>query len=78
MPLPKERINMNKVKLWRIERGLSQWDLAAAASIPRWAIQLIEGGHRNPTNTERCSLSKILNVEQEALFQNLSKADKPQ
>ena len=59
---------MNQVKFWRMERGLSQYELAVASNVPRWAIQLIENGIRNPTSVERFNLASTLGIEELSLF----------
>ena len=59
---------MNKAKLWRIERGLSQWELADATGIPRWKLQLFEGGHRLPTQDEINTFAAALNIDPRELF----------
>ena len=58
----------NQITLWRIERGLSQWELASASGIPRWTLQLIERGHRAPSSVERETLARTLAVDEEKLF----------
>lgn len=59
---------MNKLKLWRLERGLSQVDLSQATGIYRWNIQLIELGIRPPTPEQMQTLSEALGAPIEKLF----------
>jgi putative transcriptional regulator len=39
----------NRLKVARVERGLTQAELAAIAGVTRQTIGLIEGGRYNPT-----------------------------
>jgi len=66
----------NLIALWRIERGLNQWELSSASGIPRWTLQLIERGHRTPTHQECQALTKALAVDQKKLFPKISEAKK--
>jgi DNA-binding XRE family transcriptional regulator len=59
---------MNLLKFYRVESGLSQWELAKASGVPRWAIQLIEQGHRCPSSKERSALASTFAVSEDALF----------
>lgn len=59
---------MNKLRYWRLERGLSQHELAEASGIRRWAVQLIEAGHRIPSSDELEQLSLALGVEVKRLL----------
>ena len=62
----------NQLTLWRIERGLSQWELAGASGVPRWAVQLIECGHRLPSPGERTAIACALAVDENHLFPSQS------
>ena len=53
---------MNTLKFWRIERGLSQLELAQASGVGRWAIQLAETGIRPLEPAERERLSNTLGI----------------
>lgn len=53
---------MNKLKVWRLERGLSQIELAQASGVARWTIQLIESSIRGPKPEELIALSEALGV----------------
>ena len=59
---------MSKLKTWRIERNLSQYELAAATGVPRWRIQLLEGAFREPEKEEVETLACALGVQPEDLF----------
>lgn len=59
---------MNKLRLWRLDRGLSQLELAEASGVNRWLIQLFETGIRLPTTTEMVCLSEALGVSQDSIF----------
>jgi len=59
---------MSKLKTWRIERNLSQHELAAATGLPRWKIQLIEGGVQHPSPQEADALAAGLGVKVNDLF----------
>lgn len=59
---------MNKLRFWRLERELSQIELAAASGVGRWAIQLYEMGVRAPKEDEQVALSYALGVDQAKLF----------
>jgi transcriptional regulator with XRE-family HTH domain len=60
---------MNKLKLWRMERGLSQYELAEAAQIARWKIQLLELGIQAPSKDEYGRLLGALGVNSSELKQ---------
>ncbi len=59
---------MNKVRYWRNERALSQVELAAATSLPRWTIQLIELDIHQPTPKEREVISAALGINVASIF----------
>lgn len=50
----------NGLKFWRIERRISQVELATATGIPRYRIQLIEQGVAPLTPEEAIKISKTL------------------
>lgn len=58
----------NKLKIWRMERRLSQYELAQASGVPRWAIQLGENDLREFSREERAALALALGVLVEHLF----------
>ena len=53
---------MNRVRFWRLERGLSQMDLSHATQIPRYRIQLCEQGYIALECTELERIAEVLNV----------------
>ncbi|MEO5667031.1 MAG: helix-turn-helix transcriptional regulator [Bdellovibrionota bacterium] len=59
---------MNKLKYWRLERGLNQLELADAADVPRWRIQQAEGGYCLPSKDQMGKLAFALGVKLEQLF----------
>lgn len=54
---------MNKIKFWRIERGLSQIEFAEATGFPRYKIQLIEQGVAIPTPEELQIIATTLGLK---------------
>lgn len=58
----------SKLRVWRIERGLSQHELAAASGVSRYIIQLAESGIRLPQVDEIARLSEVLDVPASKLF----------
>lgn len=73
----REEIKMQKIRFWRHERGLTQFDLqnASGGKISRWAIQLIEQGLRVPSATELQILSEVLGIEKNVLSPDQRDAD---
>src|SRR5438874_2649286 len=63
---------MPKLKFLRTELQISQWELASASGVPRWAIQLIEAGVRLPSSREAMALAEALGSPVEQLFPALS------
>ncbi len=59
---------MNKLRFWRLERGLSQHELAEASGMKRWAIQLFETSIRLPSKEEINALAEALGLRVEDLF----------
>lgn len=59
---------MNRLRFYRIERGLSQLELAQASGIGRWAIQLIEIGARHPSTDELEALSCALAIPESKIY----------
>jgi transcriptional regulator with XRE-family HTH domain len=55
-------------KFVRIERGLSQVDLAKLMGTRQPTISAIESGRTNPTDRERKALSRVLGVAPERLL----------
>ena len=59
---------MNKLKLWRLERGLSQMALADSSGVPRHVIQMHEIGLKIPNREHQAALAKTLGVKLSELF----------
>lgn len=59
---------MNRLKLLRIDRQLSQTELAAAARIPRYVVQLAEANLRQPSVDQQSAISEVLGVGAMELF----------
>jgi putative transcriptional regulator len=57
-----------RIKIARIEMGLSQQDLADAVGVTRQTIGLIEKGKYNPTLRLCINISKTLNKSLDQLF----------
>ena len=53
---------MNQLKFMRTELQSSQWELASASGVPRWAIQLLECGVRKPEPDVAIALAEALGV----------------
>ena len=61
---------MNKLKFWRLERGLSQVELADVSGVPRHVVQLSEQGIRRPSADQQLALAEALGVALKDLFPN--------
>jgi transcriptional regulator with XRE-family HTH domain len=59
---------VNRLKLYRIERGLSQIELAEAANCPRHVIVLAENAIRIPEKKYQEALSEALGIPLGKLF----------
>jgi len=57
-----------KMKLARVEKGLSQEDLASAAQVTRQTIGLIEKGAYNPSLSLCIRIAKALDKTLDQLF----------
>ena len=57
-----------KLKLARIEKGLSQQELADVCGVTRQTIGLIEKGKYNPTIKLCVKISRVLNLTLNDLF----------
>ena len=57
-----------KLKLARVEKDLSQAELAEIVGVTRQTIGLIETGGYNPTLNLCCSICKVLGVTLNDLF----------
>lgn len=54
---------MNTLKLIRIEKGFSQYELAMASGVPRYVIQLAETAIRLPSSEHQQALAEALGVD---------------
>ena len=59
---------MNRVRDFRIEKGLSQLDLARAIGVARQTINMIENDKYNPTLELCINLAKALETDLNNLF----------
>ena len=59
---------MTKLKMWRLEHGLSQVELSAAAGVPRYVIQLAERGVRSLEPDEMNRLACTLGIKPKDLL----------
>ena len=59
---------MNRVRDFRIEKGLSQLDLARAIGVARQTINMIENDKYNPTLELCINLAKALETDLNSLF----------
>ena len=58
----------NKLRFWRQERGISQFDLSAITGIPRYLIQLFELGVKYPEKTHQQNLASALGKTAKDIF----------
>lgn len=61
---------MKTLKIIRIIRGLTQWDLAEKTGIPNYRISSIELGKKKPTDEELGALAEALHVEKDQLLKD--------
>lgn len=60
---------MNKtLKIIRIKRGITQWDLSHKTGIRNYKISLFENGHIEPNKEEKKKLAKALKVKIADIF----------
>ena len=59
---------MSKLKLYRLEAGFNQHELAAASDVPRYKIQQCESGFCLPTFEEMEKLAAALGKSTEKIF----------
>ena len=67
-PMPDPVAFHNRVKTYRVDRGLSRRELADAVSVHPQTIGAIERGQFNPTIDVALRLSDVLGVGLDALF----------
>ncbi len=58
---------MKKLKLTRISKDISQWDLSQTTGIPNYRISLIENGRVQPKAEELEALATALGTTAEAI-----------
>ena len=58
---------MKQLKLTRIAKEISQWDLSQQTGIPNYRISLIENGRVEPKPEELVALAKALGTTTEAI-----------
>lgn len=56
-------MNGLSLKIERLKRGLSQWDVSELTGIKNYRLSLIECGHAEPTDDERQVLESALELE---------------
>lgn len=61
---------MLKIKLLRLSKGLSQWELSSNAAMSQGRYSMIERGLIDPTEAERAGLAKVLNANPATLFRS--------
>lgn len=61
-------MGLNKIKLKRMEEGLTQMELAKAVGVTRQTIGLIESSKYNPTLSLCINICRALNTTLDALF----------
>ena len=59
---------MNRVKVYRLELGLSQLELAKAIGVSRQTINMIENDKYNPSLDLCINLAKTLETDLNSLF----------
>ncbi len=59
---------MNRVKVYRLELGLSQLELAKAIGVSRQTINMIENDKYNPSLDLCINLAKTLQTDLNSLF----------
>ena len=62
-----------ELKIARIRKGLSQWDLAGKTEIPNYRISLIETGRVEPKADELRRLADALETTPEVLRKKISR-----
>ncbi len=61
-------MHVSRVKLARVEKGLSQQELAEAVEVTRQTIGLVESGKYNPTLNLCLRIARVLNRTLDSLF----------
>ena len=68
---------MLKIKLLRMSKGLSQWELSRGAGMSQGRYSMIERGLIDPTEAERAGLGKVLNANSATLFRSAMRMSAP-
>jgi transcriptional regulator with XRE-family HTH domain len=68
---------MLKIKLLRMSKGLSQWELSRAAGMSQGRYSMIERGLIDPTEAERAGLANVLNANPATLFRSAVRVSAP-
>lgn len=63
----------NKLRIYRLEAGLSQIDLAHAAEVPRFVVQMAENSLKEPDPLHRAALAKALGMSESTIFPKTKK-----
>lgn len=61
---------MLRIKVLRLSRGMSQWDLSQASGMSQGQYSMVERGLINPTDNERERLARVLSVPASTLFRS--------
>ena len=61
-------MKLNSLKLARLERGLSQWDVAKRTGISQTMISLYEREYREPNDWYKAQLAKLYYKKVEELW----------
>ena len=61
---------MTRLKLLRLDRALSQWELSRRAGLAQGVYSLLERGLRPPTSAQRAALATALGVSPTGLFRH--------
>jgi len=64
-----EMTALNPLKLARLKRGLSQWDVAKKTGISQTMISLYEREYREPSSWHRAKLAKLYGKRVEELWE---------
>lgn len=59
---------VNRLRVWRAERGFSQMDTARLAGISRDRLWRIENGYVDATDEEQGTLARIFGVQVSDIF----------
>lgn len=59
---------MLKIKLLRMSRSLSQWELSRTVGISQGRYSMIERGLIDPTEVERARMARVLGANPATLF----------